>query len=57
MSQASGKPVLVATELAVADPDNPGPATVRQTGRLCYPSAHRAVRALELAWQDARRRR
>jgi len=45
-SAATGKPVLVATELAVADPANPGPATVRETGRLCYPSAPRAVRAL-----------
>jgi acetyltransferase len=39
--------VLTATELAVASPDNPGPATVRETGRLCYPSANRAVTALE----------
>ena len=38
-----GKPILTATELAVAAPDNPGPATVRATGRLCYPSANRAV--------------
>lgn len=45
-SLATGKPVLSATELAVAFPDNPGPATVRATGRLCYPSADRAVRAL-----------
>ncbi len=40
------KPVLVATELAVADPLNPGPATVRETGRLCYPSGTRAATAL-----------
>jgi acetyltransferase len=45
-SAATGKPILTATELAVADPANPGPATVRATGRLCYPSADRAVRAL-----------
>lgn len=45
-SVASGKPILTATELAVAFPDNPGPATVRETGRLCYPSADRAVAAL-----------
>ena len=25
-----------ATELAIAAPDNPGPRTVRETGRLCY---------------------
>jgi acetyltransferase len=46
VSVATGKPVLTATELAVAFPDNPGPATVRATGRLCYPSADRAVTAL-----------
>jgi acyl-CoA synthetase (NDP forming) len=54
VSQASGKPVLTATELAVADPDNPGPAAVRETGRLCYPSANRAVRALEHLWNYSR---
>jgi acetyltransferase len=46
-SASTGKPVLTATELAVAMPDNPGPATVRQSGRVCYPSANRAVTALE----------
>ncbi len=40
------KPVLVATELAVADPSNPGPASVRETGRLCYASGTRAASAL-----------
>jgi hypothetical protein len=47
VSETTGKPVLTATELAIADPANPGPATVRATGRYCYPSAHRAVAALE----------
>jgi len=42
----TGKPVLVATELAVADPENPGPATVRSTGRYCFPTGNRAVAAL-----------
>lgn len=46
LSVATGKPILTATELAVADPDNAGPATVRATGRVCYPSGERAVRAL-----------
>jgi acetyltransferase len=54
VSAASGKPVLVATELAVTDPDNPGPRTVRDTGRLCYWSAARAVTALEHLWRRAR---
>ena len=46
LSRRTGKPILTATELAIADPSNPGPATVRATGRLCYPSGERAVRAL-----------
>ena len=54
VSAATGKPVLTATELAVADPENPGPRTVRETGRLCYPSANRAVVALEHMWRYAR---
>ncbi len=54
VSDATGKPVLTATELAVADPANPGPRTVRDTGRLCYPSSYRAVRALEHLWRRAR---
>ncbi len=54
ISEATGKPILLATELAVADPDNAGPATVRATGRLCYPSANRAVIALAHAWDHAR---
>ena len=53
-SAATGKPVLVATELGVTDPANPGPAAVRDTGRYCYPSANRAVTALEHLWRYAR---
>jgi acetyltransferase len=54
ISEATGKPVLVATELAITSPDNPGPAGVRATGRLCYPSANRAVVALDHLWRRAR---
>ena len=54
ISAATGKPILLATELAVSDPQNAGPATVRATGRLCYPSADRAVTALGHAWSHAR---
>lgn len=54
IAAATGKPILTATELAVADPTNAGPATVRATGRLCYPSANRAVTALAHLWRDAR---
>jgi len=54
ISDATGKPILTASELAVADPANAGPATVRATGRVCYPSANRAVTALAHLWRDAR---
>jgi acetyltransferase len=47
-SERHGKPVLVATELAYTDRayGNAGALGVRESGRLCYPSAHRAVQAL-----------
>lgn len=59
ISQRTGTPILVATELADARPDNPGPATLRAAGRLCHASAGRAVRSLDLlarhaAWRRAR---
>jgi acyl-CoA synthetase (NDP forming) len=53
-SLATGKPILTATELAVADPSNPGPAAVRASGRLCYTSANRAVTALGHLYRYAR---
>jgi len=53
LSVRYGKPVLTATELAVADPDNAGPRAVRATGRLCYASGNRAVTALGHMWQYA----
>jgi acyl-CoA synthetase (NDP forming) len=54
ISEAVGKPILVATELAITSPDNPGPAAVRAGGRLCYPSANRAVVALDHLWRRSR---
>jgi len=54
VSDATGKPVLVATELAITSPDNPGPAAVRASGRLCYPSADSAVIALDHLWRRSR---
>ncbi|NDG66958.1 MAG: hypothetical protein EBY23_08645 [Actinobacteria bacterium] len=42
----TGKPILIASELAIGDPENAGPRTVRETGRYCFPSGHRAVAAL-----------
>ena len=55
-SQRNGKPVLCATELVTADRDygNAGPLGVKEAGRLCYPSAHRAVRALRAMVDYAR---
>lgn len=54
VSAATGKPILTATELGMADPANPGPATVRATGRLCYATANRAVTALGHLFRYAR---
>jgi len=58
-SERHAKPVLVATELSVSNPENPGPAGVREAGRVCHPSAHRAVRALRalVEYAEFRRRR
>ena len=53
-SDEHGKPVLVATELAITHPDNPGPRTVRERGRLAYASANRAVTALDHLWRYRR---
>lgn len=47
-SERHGKPVLTTTELVHTDREygNAGPRGVREAGRVCYPSAHRAVGAL-----------
>jgi hypothetical protein len=47
--------VLSATEQTYTDRDygNAGPLGVREEGRLCYPSAHRAVAALRALVQYA----
>jgi len=52
-------PVLTATELAVTDRHygNAGPQGVKAEGRLCYPSAHRAVAALAALVRYAEHRR
>ncbi len=49
------KPVLTASELVYADRGygNPGPQGVRETGRLCYPSAHRAIDCLRVLCEYA----
>jgi len=48
-----GKPVLVATELAVTFPTNAAVRGVVESGKLCYPSSNRAVAALDRLWQRA----
>lgn len=56
LSARYDKPILVATELAVADSDNAGAATLRRFGKMCFASGPRAVRALGLAYEYARHR-
>ena len=56
-SDQTGKPILAATELAVTQPGNSGPAAVAAGNRYCFPSADRAVRALHHLWWYARWRK
>ena len=53
------KPVLTTTELVYTAREygNAGPLAVREAGRVCYPSAHRAVAALRAAIEYAEFRR
>lgn len=57
LSRCYDKPILTASELAVADPANAGPAAVRASGRLCYASGNRAVTALAHLYRYAEFRR
>lgn len=54
LSLATRKPILIATELGVADPNNPGVLAVQNTGRLCYASGQRAARALSSVYRYAK---
>ena len=56
VSAATGKPILTATELSVADPTNAGPAAVKASGKLCYATANRAVTALGHLYRYSRYR-
>lgn len=56
VSKKYDKPVLVATELAVADPANPGPRTAQLTGSYCFPTGARAVASLAELFRYARYR-
>ena len=51
LSASSGKPVLLASELAATQPGNAGPAAIRASGRLGYASGPRAVRARDHLWR------
>ncbi len=56
-SAQTGKPILAATELAVTQPGNSGPAAMAAGNRYCFPSAERAVRALHHLWWYAQWRK
>jgi acyl-CoA synthetase (NDP forming) len=58
-SRKYDKPVLSVTELVASNPENASPAALRELGRVCYPSAHRAVRALDalVRWSETIERR
>ncbi len=48
------KPILTATELATAMPENAAVRGVIDSGRYCYPSSNRAVSALAHCWSYSR---
>ena len=56
ISSEVGKPILMATELSIADPANPAVQACRESSKLCYASANRAVTALAHLWSYARHR-
>ena len=56
VSNKYGKPILIATELAVADPQNAGPAAVRESGAYCYPTGARAATSLAHLYEYAKYR-
>jgi len=55
-SSRTMKPILVATELTITDPDNAGVKAVKDLGQYCFPSGPRAVKALEHLYRYSRYR-
>jgi len=56
VSRKHNKPILIATELAVTDPQNSGPASVRDSGAYCYPTGARAAASLAHLYEYAKYR-
>ncbi|MEY4819307.1 MAG: hypothetical protein RL200_19 [Actinomycetota bacterium] len=56
VSRKHGKPILIATELAVTDPQNSGPASVQESGAYCYPTGARAAASLAHLYEYAKYR-
>lgn len=53
-SAATGTPILAASELALSNPENPGPATLRANGHPCYTSPQAAVAAFSALFARGR---
>jgi len=53
-SQVTGTPILAASELALSNPENPGPATLREYGHPCYTSPGDAVAAFAALYERGR---
>ena len=53
-SAATGTPILAASELAISNPENPGPATLRAHGHPCYTSPGDAVAAFSALFARGR---
>ncbi len=57
MSKRYSKPIVIASELAHADPENPGIARLRELGWPCFGSPRAAVNALDSMWRYAQQQR
>ena len=53
-SASTGTPILAASELALSNPENPGPATLREHGHPCYTSPADAVAAFSALFARGR---